>query len=38
VVEFGKLPDIGRDNFLRALARQHDGSHRYHNLVSPTEP
>ncbi len=35
IVEFGKQLDIGRDNFLKALARQHGGSHRYHNLVSP---
>ena len=35
VVEFGKLPDIGQDNFLKALARQHGGSHRHHNLMRP---
>ena len=39
VVEFGKLPEIGdgigHDNFLKALARQHGGQHRYHNLVVP---
>lgn len=37
VVEFGKLPDISQDNFLKALARQHGGSHRYHNLTSPVD-
>lgn len=39
VVEFGKLPElgngIGQDNFLKAVARQHGGSHRYHNLTAP---
>ena len=38
VVEFGKLPAIGHDNFLKALARQHGGLHRYHNLVAPNTP
>ena len=37
VVEFGMLPEIGQDNFLKVLARQHGGSHRYHNLTSPVD-
>ncbi len=33
VVEFGKGVDLGQDNFLKAMARQHGGIHRYHDLM-----
>ncbi len=33
VVEFGKGADLGQDNFLKAMARQHGGTHRYHDLM-----
>jgi hypothetical protein len=32
VVEFGLGADLSEDNFLKSLARQNQGSYRYHDL------
>ena len=33
VVEFGKGADLGKENFLKAIARQHGGTYRYYDLT-----
>lgn len=37
VVEFGKGADLGRDNFLKAIARQHGGTYRYFDLMRESD-